>query len=119
MVGKDTPLHHGPPQGKPAWTRYFGVDYNHKVIGIQYTITGVFLLLFAGSLAIMFRLELSQPGVQFLNPATYNTFMSAHGMIMIGSILLGVGGLMNYLVPLMIGASDIGFPPFERLWLLG
>jgi cytochrome c oxidase subunit 1 len=29
---------------------------------------------------------------------------------MIGSILLGVGGLMNYLVPLMIGASDMAFP---------
>ena len=34
-------MHHGPPAGKPAWTRYFGVDYNHKVIGIQY---GVCLL---------------------------------------------------------------------------
>lgn len=110
MAGKATPLRHGPPDGKPAWTRYFGVDYNHKVIGIQYTVTGVFLLLFAGSLAAIFRLELAQPGVQFLPPATFNTFMSAHGMIMIGSILLGVGGLMNYLVPLMIGASDMAFP---------
>ena len=34
--GGDTPLRHGPPVGKPAWTRYFGVDFNHKVIGIQY-----------------------------------------------------------------------------------
>jgi cytochrome c oxidase subunit 1 len=36
--------------------------------------------------------------------------ISAHGMIMIGSILLGVGAMSNYLVPLMIGASDMAFP---------
>lgn len=110
MRGQATPMRHGPPEGKPAWTRYFSVDYNHKVIGIQYTVTGILLLLVAGSLAITFRLELALPGIQFLQPSTYNTFMSAHGMIMIGSILLGVGGMMNYLVPLMIGASDMAFP---------
>lgn len=109
-VGLETPLHHGPPPGKPAWTRYFSVDYNHKVIGVQYSVTGILLLLIAGFLAIMFRLELAQPDIQFLTPNTFNTFISAHGMIMIGSILLGVGGLMNYLVPLMIGASDMAFP---------
>ncbi len=32
---EETPMHHGPPPGKPAWTRYFNVDYNHKVIGIS------------------------------------------------------------------------------------
>ena len=36
--GAQTPLHHGPPAGKPAWTRYFSTDYNHKVIGIQYSV---------------------------------------------------------------------------------
>lgn len=29
---------------------------------------------------------------------------------MIASILLGVGAMVNYLVPLMIGASDMAFP---------
>ena len=36
MVGKETPLHHGAAPGMPEWSRYFGVDVNHKVIGIQY-----------------------------------------------------------------------------------
>jgi len=110
MASIETPMHHGPPPGKPAWTRYFSVDYNHKVIGIQYTVTGIMLMMVAGSLAMTFRLELSQPGLQLITPQTFNTFVSAHGIIMIGSILLGVGGLMNYLVPLMIGASDMAFP---------
>ena len=110
VKGQETPMHHGPPPDKPAWTRYFSVDYNHKVIGIQYTITGILLLLVGGTLAMIFRLELSRPELQLIDPHTYNTVMSAHGIIMIGSILLGVGGLMNYLVPLMIGASDMAFP---------
>lgn len=108
--GQETPMHHGPPEDRPVWTRYFGVDYSHKIIGVQYTITAIFLLLFAGSLAMIFRLELAQSGLQFLEPTTFNAFISAHGIIMIGSILLGIGGLANYLVPLMIGASDMAFP---------
>jgi cytochrome c oxidase subunit 1 len=48
--------------------------------------------------------------MQFLNNQQYNTLFSAHGIIMIVSILLGVGGMINYLVPLMIGASDMAYP---------
>jgi cytochrome c oxidase subunit I len=108
--GGETPLHHGPPKGRPAWTRYFGVDYNHKVIGIQYSITGIIVLLVGGILALIFRIELVYPGMQFLDHDTYNTFFSAHGIIMIAAILLGVGGMINYLVPMMIGAADMAFP---------
>lgn len=110
MRGQETHMRHGPPVGKPAWTRYFGTDYNHKVIGVQYTVTGILLVLVAGILALIFRTELAQPGLQFLSTDTFNTFFGMHGMVMIAGILLGVGGLMNYLVPLMIGASDMAFP---------
>lgn len=109
-TGREVPLRHGPPAHRPAWTRYFGVDYNHKVIGIQYTVTAVLILLLGGLLAIIFRLELVYPGMQFLNPQQYNALFSAHGIIMIVSILLGVGGMINYLVPLMIGAKDMAYP---------
>ena len=109
-LGRKTPMRHGPPAHRPAWTRYFGVDFNHKVIGIQYTVTAVLVLLIGGTLAMIFRLELVYPGMQFLNPDQFNTMFSAHGIIMIASILLGVGGMVNYLVPLMIGASDMAFP---------
>lgn len=108
--GIEVPLRHGPPRYRPAWTRYFSVDYNHKVIGIQYTVTAVLVLLLGGLLALIFRLELSYPGMQFLNQNQYNSLFSAHGIIMIVSILLGVGGMVNYLVPLMIGAQDMAFP---------
>ncbi|MCP4423736.1 MAG: cytochrome c oxidase subunit I [Chloroflexi bacterium] len=110
MRGEETPMHHGPPADKPAWTRYFCVDYNHKVIGIQYVVTGVLLMLVAGSLALIFRVELMETSMQFLTTDTFNTFIGMHGIVMIASILLGVGGISNYLVPLMIGASDMAFP---------
>ena len=110
VVGKRTPLRHGAPEGKPEWSRYLNVDYNHKVIGIQYGITSLLVLLIGGTFAIIFRIELAQPGMQWLNNDQFNTLFSAHGIIMIASILLGVGAMVNYLVPLMIGAADMAFP---------
>lgn len=108
--GIETPMHHGPPKDKPAWTRYFGVDYNHKVIGIQYGVTAMLLLTVGGSLALIFRAELAEPGLSFLQMDTYNVIFSLHGWVALASILLGVGAMANYLVPLMIGAEDMAFP---------
>lgn len=110
MRGIEAPLHLGPPESKPAWTRYFGVDYSHKIIGIQYGITSMALLFLAGMLALTFRLELTSPGLQFLDNHTYNTIMSTHGIVMVAAMLVGVGAMANYLTPLMIGASDMVFP---------
>ena len=110
MVGTPTPFHHGAPVGKPAWMRYFSVDYNHKIIGIQYGVTGLIMLMIGGGFAVIFRTELARSGLQFLQPDTYNTFMSMHGWAALMAILLGIGGMANYLVPLMIGAEDMAFP---------
>ncbi len=108
--GNPTKLRHGAPEGKPAWFRYFTVDVNHKVIGIQYGVTSLFVLLVGGIFALIFRIELAQPGMQWLTNDQYNTLFSAHGIVMIVSMLMGVGAMVNYLVPLMIGASDMAFP---------
>ncbi|KAA3664917.1 MAG: cytochrome C oxidase subunit I, partial [Chloroflexi bacterium] len=110
MGGHKTPLHHGAPEGQPEWFRYLSIDVNHKVIGIQYGFTSLLVLLVGGIFAIMFRLELAAPGMQYLSPDEFNTLFSAHGIIMIVSILLGVGAMVNYLAPLMVGASDMAFP---------
>jgi cytochrome c oxidase subunit 1 len=110
MKGGFPPIHHGPPPGKPAWTRYFGVDYNHKVIGIQYAVTSIVALIIGGGMAVIFRTELARSGLQFLDPALYNTFIGMHGWAALASILIGIGGMANYLVPLMVGADDMAFP---------
>ncbi len=108
--GIEAPLHHGPPHGVPAWTRYFGVDYNHKVIGIQYGVTSLILLMIGGGFAVLFRTELARSGFQFLDPNNYNTIISMHGWVALFAILVGIGGMANYLVPLMLGADDMAFP---------
>jgi cytochrome c oxidase subunit 1 len=105
--GEETPEHQPDPAG---WEKYINVSLDHKVIGIQYTVTSLFLLVFGGSLALVFRTELAQPGLQFLTLQWYNSLMSLHGIGMIIGILVGVGGVMNYLLPLLIGAKDMAFP---------
>jgi len=107
-LGEATHDHHGPdPRG---WEKYFGVSVDHKVIGIQYGVTSVILLVTAGSFALTFRTELAASGMQFLSTDLYNTLMGLHGIVMIAAILIGVGAMSNYLVPMMIGATDMAFP---------
>jgi len=119
-LGIDTPDHH---EDAPGWEKYFGVSVDHKVIGIQYTITALVLISVGGLFALIFRTELAQSGLQFLSPdptkfnvfnqsgpQMYNSLMSLHGMIMIVSILLGISGIINYVVPLLVGAHDMAFP---------
>jgi cytochrome c oxidase subunit 1 len=107
-MGDEVHEHHGPdPRG---WEKYFGVSLDHKVIGVQYGVTSVILMLTAGSFALTFRTELAHSGLQFLTTMEYNTLMSLHGIVMIAAILLGVGAMSNYLVPMMVGARDMAFP---------
>ncbi len=114
--GEETHDHH---EDTPGWRKYFGVSFDHKVIGIQYTITSLLLLSVGGLFALLFRVELAESGLQFLTSLTpdqtaalnlYNSLMSLHGIVMIVSILLGISGVINYLVPLLIGAADMAFP---------
>ncbi len=116
--GIDTPEHH--EEHYSGWEKYFNVSLDHKVIGIQYTVTALVLISLGGLFALIFRTELAQSQLQFLTqdvtifsqtgPQLYNTLMSLHGMIMIVSILLGVAGVINYVVPLLLGAQDMAFP---------
>jgi cytochrome c oxidase subunit 1 len=93
-----------------GWKKYIHVSYDHKIIGIQYGLTSILVFMVAGLFALIFRTELAQPGLQFLTPDGFNTLISLHGIVNIGGILLGVGAMANYLVPLMIGANDMAFP---------
>lgn len=115
--GQNIPEHH---EDAPGGDKFYGPSLDHKVIGIQYTILALILLIVGGTFALIFRTELARSGLQFLTTEFklfnqnglqfYNSLMSLHGMIMIVSILLGIAGLMNYLVPLLIGAADMAFP---------
>jgi cytochrome c oxidase subunit I len=108
--GEETPEH---PEANPnlkGWAKYLSVSFDHKIIGVQYGVTALVLFALAGTYALTFRTELFEPQIQFLQPKYYNTTMSLHGIVMIGAMLIGVGAMMNYLVPLMIGTNDMAFP---------
>ncbi|KQV99749.1 cytochrome o ubiquinol oxidase subunit I [Rhizobacter sp. Root1221] len=87
---------------------------DHKKIGIMYIILGLVMLLRGFADALMMR---AQQAVAFgdvagyLPPHHYDQIFTAHGVIMIFFVAMPlVTGLMNYVVPLQIGARDVAFP---------
>ncbi len=109
-LGEEVHETHEADPSLPSWTRYYNFSLDHKVIGVQYAVTCLIMFSFAGLFALIFRTELIQTGLQYMTADFYNTMMSLHGIVMIMAILLGLAAMMNYLVPLMIGANDMAFP---------
>jgi cytochrome c oxidase subunit I len=114
------------------WRKYvFSVD--HKVIGIQYAVTGLLFLLFGFTLMMIMRFQLAYPGrpIPFIGswfgpdkapggimlPEFYNQLGAMHGTIMVflGVVPLAVGGFGNFVVPLQIGAPDMAFPKLNMM----
>jgi cytochrome c oxidase subunit 1 len=107
--------------GAYSWKDYFRVNTDHKVIGIQYTVTSFFFLFVGGLMAMLMRAELAQPGRQFVDANTYNGLFSVHASILIFLFIIPVfAGLANFVLPLMIGAPDMAFPRLNALsyWML-
>jgi cytochrome c oxidase subunit I len=105
----------------PHWARYFSYDTNHKIIGIQYLASALTLLPFAIILQMLGRIELASPGHTIMGAGTYNEIISDHGIVMLfGVVIPAVFGMMNYLVPLLIGAKDMAFPRLNAFsfWLI-
>jgi cytochrome c oxidase subunit I len=107
--------------GATSWRSYFRVNTDHKVIGIQYVCTSVFFLFVGGLIAMLMRAELAQPGMQFVDTATFNGLFSVHAALLIFLFVIPVfAGLANFVIPLMIGAPDMAFPRLNALsfWML-
>ncbi|WP_018348117.1 cytochrome c oxidase subunit I [Longispora albida] len=91
-----------------------------KQIGIMYMVTAFAFFLVGGFLALLMRVELAEPGGQFLSPEQYNQAFTMHGTIMLllfaTPIVFAFG---NYIVPLQIGAPDVSFPRLNAFayWL--
>ncbi len=111
----------------PFWRKYiFSVD--HKVIGVQYSVTALLFLFFGFCLMMLMRWQLAYPGQPIpiigslfgdstapggiMLPEFYNQLGAMHGTIMVflGVVPLAVGGFGNYVLPLQIGAPDMAFP---------
>ncbi len=95
------------------WHEWF-TSVDHKKIGIMYMVLGIVMLLRGFADALMMR---GQQAIAFganegyLPPHHYDQIFTAHGVIMIFFVAMPlVTGLMNYVVPLQIGARDVAFP---------
>ncbi|MDX8534047.1 cytochrome o ubiquinol oxidase subunit I [Mesorhizobium sp. VK25A] len=95
------------------WREWF-TSVDHKKIGIMYMVLGLVMLLRGFSDAIMMRLQqaIAFNGSEgYLNAHHYDQIFTAHGVIMIFFVAMPfVTGLMNFVVPLQIGARDVSFP---------
>ena len=108
----------------PGWQRGRVVSWlvttDHKRIGILYIGTSLLFFVLAGLMAMLLRLQLAQEDGGLLGADRYNELVTIHGTAMIFLVVVPIlAGLGNYLVPLMIGASDVAFPRLNALsyWL--
>ncbi|WP_050478951.1 cytochrome o ubiquinol oxidase subunit I [Herbaspirillum rhizosphaerae] len=97
----------------PLWRDWI-TSIDHKKIGIMYVILGIVMLLRGFADALMMRAQQALSfgdSAGFLPPHHYDQVFTAHGVIMIFFVAMPlVTGLMNYVVPLQIGARDVAFP---------
>jgi cytochrome o ubiquinol oxidase subunit 1 len=95
------------------WNEWF-TSIDHKKIGIMYMILGLIMFLRGFADALMMRAQQAfsfGDSHGFLPPHHYDQVFTAHGVIMIFFVAMPlVTGLMNYVVPLQIGARDVAFP---------
>ena len=95
---------------------------DHKRIGVMYVVLALVMLLRGFADAIMMRSQqaVAMGSAGFLPPEHYNQVFSAHGTIMIFFVAMPfVIGLMNFAVPLQLGARDVAFPVLNSVgfWL--
>ena len=108
--------HHG-PTGILKWL----TSTDHKVIGVNYTVTSIIMMVIGGAFAEVIRAQLVSPTSTLVTFQQYNQLFTMHGSFMIYLFVgpFAFAGLANYLVPLQIGAPDMAFPRLNALsyWL--
>ena len=115
------------------FTRWF-MSTNHKDIGILYLWTAGVLGFISVAFTVYMRLELMNPGVQYMclegarltaaaagectpNGHLWNVLITYHGVLMMFFVVIPAlfGGFGNYFMPLQIGAPDMAFPRLNNL----
>ena len=103
------------------WTEWF-TSVDHKKIGIMYIVIALVMLSRAVIEASMMRLQqaLSYNSPGYLPAEHFSQLFTTHGTIMI--FFMGMPfliGMINFAMPLQIGARDVSFPLLNSisLWL--
>ncbi|AMV21958.1 cbb3-type cytochrome c oxidase subunit I [Planctomyces sp. SH-PL14] len=122
--------HHNPDDRLALLKQVWRFSTDHKVIGIQFLLTTVFMLMVGGALALGVRWQLAFPwenmpifGAAFaaqggqISPEAYTMLFTMHATVMIFLVIIPIlaGAFGNFLIPLMIGADDMAFPILNAL----
>ncbi len=109
-----------------SFARKYIFSTDHKVIGIQFLITTMLMLMVGGALALGVRWQLAFPWTNMpiigklafaaeggqISPEFYTMLFTMHATVMIFLVIIPVlaGAFGNFCIPLMIGADDMAFP---------
>jgi cytochrome c oxidase subunit 1 len=108
---------HGPDKGWRRWV----LATNHKDIGTMYLLFSLLMFFVGGTMAMVIRAELFEPGMQLVDPMFFNQMTTMHALIMIfGAVMPAFVGLANWMIPLQIGAPDMALPRMNNFsfWIL-
>ena len=108
---------HGPEKGILRWI----FTTNHKDIGTLYLLFSLAMFFVGGTMALIIRSELFEPGLQFVDPNFFNSMTTMHALVMVfGAVMPAFVGLANWMIPMMIGAPDMALPRMNNMsfWML-
>ena len=117
----DTHAAHDDHAHKPHGWRRWVYATNHKDIGTMYLIFACVMFFMGGAMALVIRAELFQPGLQFVDPAFFNSMTTMHALLMIfGAVMPAWTGLANWMIPMQVGAPDMALPRLNNFsfWIL-
>ncbi len=122
---------HDPEDRLALLKSIFSFSTDHKVIGIQFLITTLLMLMVGGALALGVRWQLAFPWESMplvgklifarfggqISPEYYTMLFTMHATVMIFLVIIPIlaGAFGNFLIPLMIGADDMAFPTLNML----
>ena len=117
---------HAAGHQRPGFVRRYLFSTDHKVIGIQFLLTTLFMLFVGGALALAIRWQLAYPWEPLpilgralfpttggrITPEFYTMLFTMHGTVMVFLVIIPIlaGAFGNFLIPLQIGAEDMAFP---------
>ena len=122
---------HGGHGHELSFIKKYVFSTDHKMIGMQFLITTLLMMMVGGALALGVRWQLARPweympilgdtvfkadGGQ-ISPDTYTMLFTMHATVMIFLVIIPIlaGAFGNFLIPLMIGADDMAFPTLNMM----
>lgn len=99
---------------------------SHKMIGILYGYMGYIGGILGFIVSMFIRMELNSQGLSLVRKVKevtiYNNWITIHGLIMLFVFIMpvGMGFYGNYLIPMLIGTSELSMPRMNGIsfWML-